>query len=97
MYANPSKVFDEMLDVQEILDCADDITKYYDDLIETSMYYQLLGEGEHTVNRKKVVIDKYELKKKVWLALNSVNISEGVPSCKFCLLMGICRTKEDGR
>ena len=69
-----------MLEVQEILDCADDITKYYDDLIETSMYYQLLGEGEHTVNRKKVVIDKYELKKKVWLALNSVNISEGVSS-----------------
>ena len=30
----PSKVFDEMLEVQEILDCADDITKYYDDPIE---------------------------------------------------------------
>ena len=78
VYANPSKVFDEMLEVQEILDCADDITKYYDDLIPTSMYYQLLGEGEHTVNRKKIVIDKYDLKKKVWLALNSVNILEGV-------------------
>mgnify|MGYP001358834181 FL=1 len=78
VYANPSKVFDEMLEVQEILDCADDITKYYDDLITTSMYYQLLGEGEHTVNRKKIVIDKYDLKKKVWLALNSVNILEGV-------------------
>ena len=78
VYANPSKIFDEMLDVEQIVDCADDITKYYDDLIETSMYYQLLGEGEHTVNRKKIVIDKYELKKKVWLALNSVNILEGV-------------------
>ena len=32
VYANPTKVFDEMLDVQEILDCADDITKYYNDL-----------------------------------------------------------------
>ena len=78
VYANPSKIFDEMLDVEQIVDCADDITKYYDDLIETSMYYQLLGEGEHTVNRKKIVIDKYDLKKKVWLALNSVNILEGV-------------------
>ena len=47
VYANPTKVFDEMLEVQEILDCADDITKYYDDLIETSMYYlKLLGEGD---------------------------------------------------
>ena len=78
VYANPSKIFDEMLDVEQIVDCADDITKYYDDLIETSMYYQLLGEGEHTVNHKKIVVDKYELKKKVWLALNSVNILEGV-------------------
>ena len=78
VYANPTKVFDEMLDVQEILDCADDITKYYNDLIDTSMYYQLLGEGTHTVNGKKIKIDKYDLKKKIWLALNSVNILEGV-------------------
>jgi ribonucleoside-diphosphate reductase beta chain len=67
-----------MLDIPQILDCADDITKYYDDLIEKSMYYQLLGEGTHTVNGKKIVVDKYDLKKKVWLALNSVNILEGV-------------------
>ena len=78
VYANPTKVFDEMLDIPQILDCADDITKYYDDLIEKSMYYQLLGEGTHTVNGKKIVVDKYDLKKKVWLALNSVNILEGV-------------------
>ena len=78
IYSNPSKVFDEMMEIEQILDCADDITKYYDDLIETSMYYQLLGEGTHTVNGKKVVVDKYQLKKLVWLALNSVNILEGV-------------------
>lgn len=78
VYPNPTIVFDELLKVDEILECADDITKYYDDLIETSMYYQLLGEGTHTVNRKKVTVDLYDLKKKVWLALNSVNILEGV-------------------
>jgi ribonucleoside-diphosphate reductase beta chain len=78
IYANPSKVFDEMMDNKEILECADDITKYYDDLIETSMYYQLLGEGTHTVNGKKVKVDLYELKKKLWLTLNSVNVLEGI-------------------
>ena len=93
VYANPSKVFDEMLEVQEILDCADDITKYYDDLITTSMYYQLLGEGEHTVTLRRLLLTNMILKKKVWLALNSVNILEGVSFlCKFCLLLGICRT-----
>lgn len=33
IYSDPSKVFDEMLDIQEIVDCAGSISKYYDDLI----------------------------------------------------------------
>lgn len=82
VYSNPSKIFDDMLDIQEIVDCADDISKYYDDLIETSMWYNLLGEGTHQVtsNReaRNVKVDLYELKKKLYLALMSVNILEGV-------------------
>jgi ribonucleoside-diphosphate reductase beta chain len=78
VYSNPSKVFDELMDVGEIVDCADSISKHYDDLIETSMYYNLLGAGTHTVNGNKVEVDMYELKKKLWLALMSVNILEGV-------------------
>ena len=78
VYANPSKVFDEMMDIQEIIDCGEDITAYYDDLVETCSYYNLLGEGTHTVNGKKIKIDLYELKKKLWICLASVNILEGV-------------------
>src|SRR6056300_1165240 len=78
VYSNPSKVFDEMMDIQEIIDCGDDITAFYDDLIESCSYYNLLGEGTHTVNGKKVVIDLYELKKKLWTCIASVNILEGV-------------------
>lgn len=78
VYSNPSIVFDSLMDSKEILDCAGDISKYYDDLIDYQQYYQLLGEGTHTVNGKTVEISKYELKKKIWLTLNSVNILEGV-------------------
>ena len=78
VYSNPSKIFDELMDIPEIMDCAGDISKYYDDLIETSAYYNLLGVGTHTVNGKKVVVDLYELKKLLWLTLMSVNILEGV-------------------
>jgi ribonucleoside-diphosphate reductase beta chain len=78
IYSNPSKVFDELMDIKEIVDCAEDISKYYNDLIETSAYYNLLGAGTHTVNGKEVVVDLYELKKLLWLALMSVNILEGV-------------------
>ncbi len=78
VYSNPSKVFDELMDVKEIVDCADSISGYYNELIESSMYYNLLGAGTHTVNGNKVEVDMYELKKKLWLALMSVNILEGV-------------------
>ena len=78
IYPNPSVVFDSLLDSKEIVDCAGDISKYYDDLIEYSQWYQLLGAGTHTVNGKKITIDTYELKKKIWMCLNSVNVLEGI-------------------
>lgn len=78
IYNNPSVIFDQLMDIPEIVDCAGDISKYYDDLIEGAAYYNLLGEGTHTVNGKEVVVDLRELKKKLWLAIMSVNILEGV-------------------
>jgi len=84
VYANPSKVFDEMLDIQEIADCATDISRYYDECIEANSWYNLLGEGTFNIAQKgmsegtEVVVDMYDVKKKLWLALNSINILEGV-------------------
>ena len=68
VYANPSKVFDELLDIKEICDCADSITENYDKLIE----YNILRDS----GSKKY--DLYEHKKRIWLCLMSVNILEGV-------------------
>jgi len=34
VYSDPSKVFDELLDIKEIVDCAESISKYYDNLAE---------------------------------------------------------------
>jgi len=65
VYNDPSKVFDEMLDVQEIVDCAQDISKYYDTLIEMNMHLCPSDQD-------------YEHKKALWLALNAVNALEGV-------------------
>jgi ribonucleoside-diphosphate reductase beta chain len=78
VYSDPSKVFDDIMDIREIVDCADSITECYDDLIKKSAYYNLLGEGTHTVNGKKVVIDMYDLKTLLYKTLMSVNILEGV-------------------
>lgn len=69
VYSDPSKVFDEMLDIEEIADCAQDISKYYDKLIHTNNQNALFKlEGKHV----------YEHKKDLWLCLNAVNALEGV-------------------
>jgi ribonucleoside-diphosphate reductase beta chain len=65
VYSDPSRVFDEMLDIQEIGDCAADISKYYDDLIGFNVRWN--GNGAH-----------YDHKKALWMCLNAVNALEGV-------------------
>ena len=78
VYSDPSKIFDELVDIREIVDCATDISGYYDRLIETAQWYNMLGVGTHTVNGKEITVDLYDLKKKLWLCLNSVNALEGI-------------------
>ena len=78
IYADPSRVFDELTDIEEIIDCATDISKYYDDCIEYSNWHRTLGAGSHTVNGKNIVISEYDLKRKLWMAINSVNALEGI-------------------
>ena len=78
VYAEPSAVFDEMMSIGEITECADAISTNYDELIALSLQYQYLGKGKHTVNGKKVNVDLYELKKALYKTLMSVNILEGV-------------------
>ena len=60
VYPDPSIVLDEIIDLQEIIDCAKDVSVYYDDLIN----HDIQGDYNH--------------KKKLWLALMSVNILEGI-------------------
>lgn len=78
IYSDPGRVFDEMSENQDIMACATDITKYYDNLIEYSTWYQMLGVGKHSVNGKTIEVDCYELKRRLWLCLASVNVLEGI-------------------
>lgn len=78
VYNDPSQVFDQLLEIEPIVNCAKDISRYYDDVIEYGGFYNLLGTGTHTINGNELVIDNYELKKRLWLAINSVNALEGI-------------------
>jgi len=71
IYPNPSKVFDEIMDIPEIVDCAGDISKYYDDLID-------MNQRAASATHGHLVPIPYQHKKALWLALMSVNVLEGV-------------------
>lgn len=75
---DPSEVFDDIVVNKHIIARAEKIAVYYDDLIEYSQYYQLFGEGKHTVNGKEIGISLRELKKKLYMCLMCVNILEAI-------------------
>jgi len=62
IYADPSKVFDELLDVKEIVECGNDIAYYYDDLIANN----------------NSATNKREHKRSLWMCLLSANALEGI-------------------
>ena len=78
VYSDPSKIFDELMDIESIVNCAKDITLPYDNLINYTQWYHVLGVGTHTVNGKTVTVDLHELKRRIWLCLNAVNALEGI-------------------
>jgi ribonucleoside-diphosphate reductase beta chain len=68
LYANPNEVFDTILTDDKIEKRAESVTKTYDDLINLGYKWHL----------DKNSVDLYELKKKMYLAMVSVNILEGL-------------------
>ncbi len=75
---DPALVFDDIVINQEIIKRADDIASYYDELIAATQLWQQFGEGEHLLNGKTVQVSLYELKKKLYLCLMSVNALEAI-------------------
>lgn len=70
IFSDPSKVFDEILNIPEIVECAKDISKYYDGLIVWNKNdWYLDPPSESQLHRHK---------KALWLALNSINALEGI-------------------
>ena len=68
LYSNPSEVFDTIIEDDKIKKRAASVTKTYDDLIQMGYQWSLTPDK----------VDLYELKKKLYLAMVSVNILEGL-------------------
>ncbi len=74
----PSEVFDQIVTNEEIVKRAQSVTRLYDELIELTNIYLIQGEGRHTVDGKLFDTTKYNLKKKLYLTLVSVNVLEAI-------------------
>ncbi|MEB6222474.1 class Ia ribonucleoside-diphosphate reductase subunit beta [Pantoea anthophila] len=75
---DPALVFDDIVTNEQILARAQDISRYYDDLIEMTNYWHQLGEGTHQVNGKTVIVSLRALKKQLYICLMSVNALEAI-------------------
>lgn len=78
LFSNPSEIFDDIVVNEEIKKRASDISKYYDDLIFATQLWQTQGEGEHTVDGVTHIINMRQLKKLLYLCMNSVNALEAI-------------------
>ncbi|EPL6453258.1 MULTISPECIES: class Ia ribonucleoside-diphosphate reductase subunit beta [Providencia] len=75
---DPAIIFDDIVENEEILKRAKDISGYYDDLIEMTNYYHMFGEGTHNCNGKQITVSLRALKKQLYLCLMSVNALEAI-------------------
>ncbi len=75
---DPGIVFDDIVENEHILKRAEDISHYYDKLIQLTNDYHRYGEGTHQINGKEVKISLQELKKQLYLCLMSVNALEAI-------------------
>ncbi|KMT66522.1 class Ia ribonucleoside-diphosphate reductase subunit beta [Catenovulum maritimum] len=75
---DPSVVFDDIVVNEQIIKRADDISRYYDDLIQACQLYYTRGEGIHEVDGKEVKVTIRELKKLTYLCVAAVNVLEAI-------------------
>jgi ribonucleoside-diphosphate reductase beta chain len=74
----PHKVFDDILLNEKIIERADEVTRYYDELIESINLYHLCGEGTHQINGESRSVSLRELKRQLYLCIMSVNVLEAI-------------------
>ena len=78
VFVNPSEVFDEIMVNDAILERAESIGRYYDDLIEYNSYYNLFGYGTHLLNGIEIIVDEGEHIKKIILAIVTMYCLESI-------------------
>ena len=79
VYADPTEVFDTILDEEEILVRSSSVTKSYDDFINAAHQYDNGNAWQYALEGVPTFTDeRIELKRKLYRAIANVNILEGI-------------------
>jgi ribonucleoside-diphosphate reductase beta chain len=79
VYADPSEVFNTILEDEKILSRAQSVTKAYDEFIQAAQDYGSGQQWKHQLEGVPAAQQTlYELKRKLYLAIMNVNILEGI-------------------
>ena len=78
VYADPSEVFDKILEDDKILSRAQSVTRAYDEFLQAAQVYGSGNMWEHQLDGVPLAQNElYELKRKLYRAVANVYILEG--------------------
>lgn len=88
VFPDPAIIFDTIIEDENIMNRANAIIRYYDDFVDYSEKYRVLGPGRHRIDHNvdkndepamlEIELSEYELKRKLYLALVSVYALESI-------------------
>ena len=92
---DPAMVFDDIVTNEQIQKRAEGISSYYDELIELTSYWHLLGEGTHSVNHYR---EPARAEKETLPVPDERECAGSHPFLRqLRLLFRLCRAQADGR
>jgi ribonucleoside-diphosphate reductase beta chain len=79
VYADPSEVFDKILEDEKILSRAQSVTRAYDEFLQAAQEWGAGNQWEHALDEVPAAQDTlYDLKRKLYRAVANVYILEGI-------------------
>ena len=78
LFNDPSTVFDDIINNEQIIQRATSVTEHYDKFIAMVNYYNIMGEGKITLKGEDVPINLRSLKEQLYVTMVSVNVLEAI-------------------
>jgi len=78
LFSDPGPVFEDIMENEQIVNRASDLTKHFDDIILMTQVFHSQGEGSVELDGKTVQVTEREIKKRLYLAICAINALEAI-------------------